>query len=279
MRKKINIEKDRPKNAILTIILIILLLLVIIAIYYSFIETLGFLDLSTIIIFPIILSILVEVISQKVSGDDLSKNLNLIKTELIINLGVSKVPCHGSVETIQGTSDPNSWWLNKLLGAEREFTIIGRSNKHWIRQGGDEQLKIIGENMLRILENNGSVTILSKKDDKTKTHTKQFIEKYVLERIKERNSDQKAFLIERVKSGFKYIVMDDMKYNALIYDGKIIIMPTLNSYDFREDAIVLELSKELVPLAYKNYKDDIMRTINSPTQLVFPKKNERMLNI
>jgi len=167
----------------------------------------------------------------------------------------SPVPCHG---TKYHVPDSERFWNDLLESADREFILVGNSNKSWIRRD-ENQSRQLGLAIARVVNNGGRVVIISGKQKKTVARTKLFIDTYVSkhlssETLARQNSDEPRFI---------YAHADRINYSAVLSDDRLLIMPRLNSPEFAAEAMVLELKSALHSAQFKHYKDDINRVVSN----------------
>lgn len=268
-----------PKLKLDVTILVALIVFISIALViapFLYVQLLRVLDPITsflTIVFPIVLSL----ISGLIFALHLEIKLKDEFNKLGIILNTEKVPYYGTKFNVPKVPDKNTFWLSLLLEAEMEFIVVGRSNKHWIKQGGGRQLSIVGEQILRIVKSGGRVTIVSKNDEQVIQDTKSFFVEFIVNPLSQMSPDRRSSMIAALKDRFVYAVVDHLNYNVVLSDERIMVIPSLNSYEFRDESIVLEIRKAFVSDAYQNYRNDIYNTIRTAPARFFPGDWERDL--
>jgi hypothetical protein len=162
---------------------------------------------------------------------------------------------HSPVVSVHGTKfdvpKRNEFWNNLCKDADNKFYLLGGSNKSWINKT-DEQSDALAKSIVRIIINNGSVRIVSENIDNTILEHKHFFKKHILPKLSTKE------LLSKFKKHFLYGVLSHSNYQAVISDERIVLLPTMNSKQFKDESLVLELEGGHLP-QFKNYLADIER--------------------
>ena len=175
-----------------------------------------------------------------------------IKTIIMNRLNESnvfpKVYVHGTKFDVPKR---NEFWNDLFKSAERKFILLGGSNKSWIKKS-EEQCNGLAGSIIRIIKNNGEVIIISGNDKSIIQDHKDFFKKYLIPKLKGR------ILLNKFNRRFKYGVVDHSNYQIVISDNKIVILPSLNSKQFKDETLILELEGQNLQV-FKNYQADVER--------------------
>ena len=153
------------------------------------------------------------------------------------------------------------FWNELFTKAQRRFYLVGKTNKSWISKS-TEQSRILGDAIIRIVMQGGQVKVLSSNDPAVIVQTKSFFEGFVVEpsRIKKEMGET----IDRaIRDGnIIYSVVPHSNYDAVVSDDRIVLLPIPNSAEFRDEAMVLELTSDGAYHPFLNYLADIDRTVS-----------------
>lgn len=174
-----------------------------------------------------------------------------------------RVHCHGTKFDVPNR---NLFWNDLLAQAQRRFYLLGRSNKSWINKG-ERQSTELAESIVRIISNGGTVRILSDSRPEVIASHKRFIRDHVLRLWNGRSENQSitGSLGNPNGNTFKYVTYDQSNYGAVISDDRLVLLPTLNSSEFRDETLVLEIFGPSSP-QLANYLGDIDRLIRDRSQ-------------
>lgn len=155
----------------------------------------------------------------------------------------------------------NQFWRGLAEQASARFVLLGGTNKSWIHHSA-ERRRSLGQSILRIVANGGQVA-MSCYDTKAalKEHA-IFIQECVVSEIRPRSTVQRRALLAKVARALKVAATNDLNYQAVISDSRIVVMPLLNSQNFKEESPVFELSPARHGEHYVTYQNDILRTID-----------------
>lgn len=172
-----------------------------------------------------------------------------------------RVHCHGTKFDVPNR---NQFWNNLLAQAQYRFYLLGRSNKSWINKSERQSIEL-AESIVRILGNGGTVRILSDSRPDVIASHKRFIREHVLRLW---NGSQPIEVLGSASdSPIKYVTYDQSNYGAVISDDRLVLLPTLNSSEFRDETLVLEIFGPSSP-QLANYLGDIDRLIRDRSQEV-----------
>lgn len=177
----------------------------------------------------------------------------------------SWVQCHGTKFEVP-TGD--RFWNELPLHAKRRFWLIGNSNKSWLTRD-PKQSAILGDAIVRICLAGGSVCILSGTDQvNCVERTIKFLRRYVFNDRKE-SREERAARIEALIAGLNYSTIDGITYRAVVADDRALIIPLLNSPEFRDESMVIELNETRQSAIFEKYCGDIER-LREKAQNYFP---------
>jgi len=213
---------------------------------------------------PFILSIISSIYFSSLSSSELQQYKDEMES------AINKIPyavnhqtiiCHGTKHEVP---DGEKFWNGLLIDAQNKFFLIGRSNKSWIAKS-QQQKEVLGLEIIRIITNGGEIKIMSDNNPKHIQHTHDFFQEYVLKKLV--SNKQKRKIIKKIKTNICYCT-GDVNYSAVIADTKLLILPNLNSHEFRERTMVLEVSQHTNPKEYTDYISDIGRTFEGKPNLM-----------
>ena len=72
---------------------------------------------------------------------------------------------------------------------------------------------------------------------------------------------RRAMLLAQLRKHVRVAATNELKYQAVISDAKIVVMPLLNSREFKEESLVFELWPARHGEHHTSYQNDIMRTV------------------
>lgn len=179
-----------------------------------------------------------------------------------------RVICHGTKFTVPNSSE---FWSSLLRKAEYRFYLIGYTNKSWIHKS-EEQSVALGDAIIRIIESGGIVKILSVDDEDIISLHTDFIRDYVVKKVRRFSNTRKQAILSRLEKSerqkFIYAVSNNSNYGAVISDGRFLLLPTMNSPRFRDEALVLELKQGIHSPQFENYIGDIDRMFKSGSRMI-----------
>ena len=155
----------------------------------------------------------------------------------------------------------NHYWRELVESAGTRFFLLGGSNKSWINQS-TERRKACGESIVRIIANGGDVAIVCYDHEETLDGHSKFIRDCVVKPLAALPSSRRIALLRRIKQHLRVAATNDLKYQAAVCDSRIVIMPLLNSAEFKEESLILELSPTKHGEHYSSYESDIVRTVD-----------------
>ena len=174
-----------------------------------------------------------------------------------------KVFCHGTKFQVP---DSNSFWNELLKKAESRFYLIGNTNKSWVNKS-DLQSEELANSILKIIENKGIVKIMSSDDSNIIEAHKCFFQDFVHPKLRSISGDDGKIIKRLFAQNVKYAVFNHSNYGAVISDNSLIILPTVNSDEFRDETLVLELRGSTSP-EFTNYLADIDRMFRNGNRLI-----------
>lgn len=154
----------------------------------------------------------------------------------------------------------NHYWRSLPENAEKRFVLLGGSNKSWIRHS-TERRKSLGRSIVRIIQADGEVAMLCY-DRKTAIdqHT-SFFKDCILAGVTAIPGARGASVCSKLRKNLRFAVSNELKYQAVISDQRIVVMPLLNSPEFKEESLVFELSPAKHGEHHTCYQNDILRTV------------------
>ncbi len=158
-----------------------------------------------------------------------------------------------------------------MKDAESRFVLIGRSNKSWIAKS-DEQSRVLGQAIIKITTGDGKVYIMSEDVEANRNRTIDFFKNHVLNEIYKMKPPEAKKHLEKIEANLVYAVTEykDVNYAGVVSDNRMLIIPTLNSQNFRDSGMVLELIKEHNPTEFDTYNSDITRIFTGKDNLFLP---------
>ena len=198
--------------------------------------------------------------SKKEIMDEVSRIEHSLKGQnenVLRKIERGRVICHGTKFEVP---DRTNFWNDLLADARGQFILVGHTNKSWI-DAERTQSKKLGDAIIRIIQSEGNVRILS--SDTYKDKTCLFLHNYVYQVANKLPADRRRDLLLKLNTNLLYAVFNGNKshYNAVVSDDRIMVMPTLNSPEFKDNSIVLEINRHSHPLPFKSYMDDVDRII------------------
>jgi nucleoside 2-deoxyribosyltransferase len=175
---------------------------------------------------------------------------------------IGQVVSHGTKFTVPHSHE---FWNNLLKAANHRFYLVGYSNKSWINRTEEQSLEL-SQAIIHIIEQNGTVKILSVDEEKVKTHHERFLRDYIYRSVKALPPDRRQKVLARIKDNIKpgliYAVSNKSHYGAVVSDDRLLLLPTMNTQEFRSEALVLELKRGINSPQFENYLGDIDRLFN-----------------
>ncbi len=159
-----------------------------------------------------------------------------------------QVKVHG---TKYNVPNANEFWNDLCFHAHEKFYLLGFGNKSWIEKDDSQSIRL-AESMVDIVANNGKVKIISDNLEETIHNHRSFFNTFVKDLLITEE------LKQQWKSNFEYGVSSYSNYQAVISDGRLVILPRMNSKNFVNESLVLEIEGEHLQ-AYKNYQADVER--------------------
>jgi len=180
---------------------------------------------------------------------------------------IGQVISHGTKFTVP---DSHEFWNNLLKAANSRFYLVGFSNKSWVNRT-DKQSIELSNAIIHIIEQNGTVKILSVDEPKVRAYHQKFLLNYFYRTVKELARDRRRKVLERLRDnhapGLVYAVHNQSHYGAVVSDDKLLILPTMNTPEFRSEALVLELKQGINSPQFENYLSDIDRLFHDAKRI------------
>lgn len=175
-------------------------------------------------------------------------------------------PAHGRARlmTFQNKfsmPDTNQYWRGLAESATARFLLLGGTNKSWIHHSA-ERRRELGRSILRIIRGGGHVAMLCYDTKAALREHAAFIDECVVGEVTSRSVSQRRIQLARVARSLRVAATNTLKYQAVISDARIVVMPLLNSEQFKEESPVFELSEARHGEHYTTYQNDIVRTVD-----------------
>ena len=154
----------------------------------------------------------------------------------------------------------NHYWRGLADNAEKRFVLLGGSNKSWIHHS-TERRNSLGRSIIKIIRNGGDVALLCYDRKSVIDKHAEFIRDCVIRPIKSLPKAQSKLLCTRINANFHFSAASDLNYQSVISDEKIVVMPLLNTPEFKEESLVFELFPSKHGEHYTSYQNDILRKI------------------
>ncbi|MCP3956679.1 MAG: toll/interleukin-1 receptor domain-containing protein [bacterium] len=149
---------------------------------------------------------------------------------------------------------PARFWRDLYCNAAKRFVLVGRSNKSWISRS-QHQTAEFASNLNRIVSGGGSVHLVSIDELSIKAQTADFLS-LVLQ-------DPAGATTDELKQRLRYSVVSGTNYQAVMSDEELVILPMMNSSEFREETLVIRLTRSQQEAAFVSYQEDIARLTHS----------------
>lgn len=156
----------------------------------------------------------------------------------------------------------NQFWRDLSGKAKNRFHLLGETNKSWI--GRDlVQTEQLGESIFNILLANGEVSIYYVKRKSVVDKHKRFLKKYIIDKANDLNDIERTKFLSNLNKHLRFCYGAVLKYQAVISDDRIVIVPLVNTPLFKEESIVFEMHDSKHSRLFQFYSDDIYRTLES----------------
>ncbi len=155
---------------------------------------------------------------------------------------------------------PNQYifWNSLLINANKEFLLCSTTNKSWFSKSR-EQSELIVSHFLRLLDSGGKITIMAFCDSNVQKMLETFFVSYFKPVVLDTPTRTQKKLRDCINTNFNIYLHNGCNYTANISDDRLLIIPLLNSRDFNDESIVVELNKFSNSTEYANYLADIER--------------------
>jgi hypothetical protein len=180
---------------------------------------------------------------------ELSKWIKVLIDNPIEHNLVPKALIHGTKFDVPNR---NEFWNDLLRGAKGKFILLGGSNKSWIDKS-PSQSRDLANSIVSIIKNGGNVIIMSDDRSEVISNHKTFFSIFIRPQLK-----SKSISLFKFKKRFIYATVNHTNYQAVISDSRIILLPKMNSIQFKDESLVIELEGSHL-VQFKNYAADIER--------------------
>jgi len=158
--------------------------------------------------------------------------------------------------------DTNAFWRSLSNEADKEFVLLGASNKSWIKRDR-RQTQAMGESIVRILKDGGNCAILCADKRRVVQDHIVFVAEYVVDVIRELSGSDRDVAQEGYEKRFLLSVSSNLNYQAVISDDRIVVLPLLNAKEFKAESVVVQFNRYKHPPQFQVYYDDIKRIVNA----------------
>lgn len=169
----------------------------------------------------------------------------------------SRVFLHGTKFEVPNRHD---FWNDLFSNAEKKFYLLGGTNKSWINRS-EEQSEEFSSAIVKIISNGGRVKIISNNLPSTIKLHFDFYQKYIKKKLRNKTINNKF------KTLLTYGTVENSNYKAVISDDRIVLLPTMNSEQFKDESLVMELEGSHHTY-FKSYLADIDRLFKENKCLV-----------
>lgn len=170
--------------------------------------------------------------------------------------------CHGTKFNVP---ERNRFWNTLYQSAHFRFYLVGKTNKSWIARN-PEQSASFAAALLRIVSAGGKVKILSHTDPDVRAATSKFIDEFMFTELRELPEHYRQARISQLEHNFLYVVTGSSSYRAVVSDHRLVLIPSLNSIAFRDEAPVFELAEHSPE--FNSYMSDIERMFEQEADIV-----------
>lgn len=236
---------------------------VLLALSLKLYDRLSTLELFTVLAFPLILGVGLSLITDRSTKSALVQIENRVSTSLenaLNELSQNRIIWHGTKFNVP---ESTLFWNQLLERAQTRFYLVGRTNKSWVDKD-DEQSRRLAENIIRILQSNGTVRIVSADESEIVARTVDFLDRYVNKALQMRDSAIRRTIASHSAQHLTYTVANS-NYGAVISDDRLFLIPTLNSSAFRADSPVFEIDRSQHRQVFDSLLADIERLAKSGT--------------
>jgi hypothetical protein len=200
-----------------------------------------------------------------ISLSDESKIRSQRELQLWLNGVATSSPTLGSSRLIAfdtkfSMPNANEFWKELSHSAKERFYLLGSSNKSWILKDPD-RTSMLGDAIFNLAKNGGNAAVLCRNTKASYRSHFQFVVENVLSKIPEEPEISRANLIEKLQNNVSLSLCSSLRYQSVVSDSRVVIMPLLNSQEFKSESPVFELNRHDHGEHYQNYLDDIKRTI------------------
>jgi hypothetical protein len=195
------------------------------------------------------------------SASRFEQNIDSLESSLASDIYSNKLILHGSKYKFPDY-DRSTFWNNFLLEADHTFVLVGHTNKSWVK-GDQRQCQLLSDSIIRIIRDGGTVRILSCTDDDVISSNLRFIEEWVVDKLNGLSSG----MVLRAKDSVEYATFDDINYNAVVSDDRLVVIPRSNDKDFRQNDAVIEVDPIFHNDIYTNYMKDIDSTFRLANEI------------
>lgn len=168
------------------------------------------------------------------------------------------VPCHGTKFSVPHSHD---FWKRLLLEADTRFTLVGHTNRSWLFKT-EEQSALLAGAIARIIAQGGTVRIHSDDGDDHIENHRGFFRRHFGDRSEIGTKDVLKRFRHRVtheRPSPLWYTVGASHYGAVLSDDRLLLLPTLNSREFANEACVLEFQRGAHSPQFENYLADIER--------------------
>ena len=217
-------------------------------------EHFSTLEAVTVVMLPILLSLATTITLQQ-DNKSQTKEIESVVSKLLTTKHIRQ---HGPKA---GIPNQAQFWNSRIQKAEKRFVLCSTTCKSWFDKS-EEQSQMIAREILRLIRDDGKVTIITSDSEDVVNMTNSFLQQYLSPLINGLNKAQKLEVKKKLNDTFRYISHSGCKYGATISDDNMLLIPLMNTDLFREESVVLEINQLEYPTLYDNFIGDIDRLAN-----------------
>lgn len=153
----------------------------------------------------------------------------------------------------------DEFWSELLRSAKNRFYLIGSSNQSWIDKS-EEYSSELSNAIFRIVKNGGKVRFFSTNEPNIIKSHHYFFKTYFRICLDQEPQESRLDTLSLLEQRFTYATYPHSNYEAVVSDEKIILIPTMNSLNFQDESLILEM-QDAKSQKFKNYLADIDRLL------------------
>lgn len=171
--------------------------------------------------------------------------------------------CHGTKFSVPKR---HAFWDGLYQSAHFRFYLVGNTNKSWISKNSAQSASFAAA-LIRIVSVGGQVKLLSDPREAVQAATHKFIRDFMRRELEELPDHQRLEREAQLERNFTYAVADS-HYRAVVSDYRLVLIPSLNTSPFKDEAPVFELSQRSRSPEFHTYMSDIERMFEQEAKVV-----------